>query len=71
MRLISNWQQIIRKAWSIRLMIVAAVLSGIEVAIPFFSESLPRGLFSAVSAVTTGLAFVARLMAQQEIENAE
>lgn len=68
MKLIHNWRDILRKAWSMRLMLLAAILSGVEVALPFFSDALPRGTFAALSAVTVALAFVARLIAQRGLE---
>lgn len=65
MKLAGNWRELLRRAWSIRLMLLAAVLSGVEVALPFFSEAIPRGLFAGLSAVVVGGAFVARLVAQK------
>ena len=69
MALDSDWKHIIKKAWSVRLMIAAALLSGVEVALPFFSESVPRGVFAALSFVVVGAAFVARLVAQKDVPN--
>lgn len=66
MKLITNWQQIIKKAWSVRLLVVAAALSGAEVALPFFADSFPRGPFAALSFLAVASAFVARLVAQKE-----
>lgn len=66
MKLIENWRQILRKAWSVKLMILAAVLSGIEVVLPFFSDDLPRGTFAALSGLVVGGAFIARLVAQKD-----
>lgn len=66
MKLITNWKRILKKAWSVRLLIVAALLSGIEVALPFFVDSLPRGPFAALSFLAVASAFVARLVAQKE-----
>ncbi|WP_455709960.1 DUF7940 domain-containing protein [Nitratireductor aquimarinus] len=34
MRLIYNWKAVLRYVWSIRCLVLAAVLSGIEVALP-------------------------------------
>lgn len=65
MKLLDNWKAIITKAWSMRLMILAAVLSGVEVVLPFFSEAIPRGTFAVLSGVTVAGAFVARLVAQK------
>jgi len=47
-------------------MLIAAVLSGIEVALPFFADSIPRGPFALLSFVAVALAFVARLVAQKD-----
>lgn len=68
MRLHSNWKSIIKKAWSIRLMIIAGMLSAAEVVIPYFEASLPRGFFSLLSGAVVGSAFVARLVAQKDVD---
>ena len=68
MKLYDNWKDILRKAWSIRLMVLAGVLSAVEVVLPLFADSIPRGTFAALSGVTVAAAFVARLVAQQDIE---
>jgi hypothetical protein len=68
MKLYDNWKDIVRKAWSIRLMVLAGVLSAVEVVLPLFADSIPRGTFAALSGVTVAAAFVARLVAQQDIE---
>lgn len=68
MKLYDNWKDIVRKAWSIRLMVLAGVLSAVEVVLPLFADSIPRGTFAALSGITVAAAFVARLVAQQDIE---
>lgn len=70
MRLLDDWKDILRRAWSIRLMLLAAVFSGIEIALPLLEGILPvpRGAFAAMSGLTTAAAFVARLLAQQEAD---
>lgn len=67
MKLYDNWKEILRKAWSIRFMIIAAVLSGIEVVLPFFNESIPKNLFTVLSFTFVSAAFVARLVAQRDV----
>jgi hypothetical protein len=67
MALYSNWREIVKKAWSIRLMAVAAVMSAAEVIVPFFADALPRGAFAAISGLTVAGAFVARLVAQRDL----
>ena len=68
-KLYENWNVIARKAWSCRLMILAGLLSGTEVVLPMFEESIPKGLFAVLSMVAMTSAFVARLVAQQEVDD--
>lgn len=65
MTLIDNWRDVLKKAWSMRLMLLAALLSGAEFVLPLFAETLPRGGFALLSFVTVAGAFVARLVAQE------
>lgn len=71
MKLSSDWQLVLKKAWSVRLMLLAALLSGLEIILPFFEGSIPRGCFAALSFCTVAGAFVARLTAQKEFEDEE
>lgn len=68
MKLLHNWRQVIVKAWSMRLMFLAGVLSGAEIVLPHFAGELPRGLFAGLSFVAVAGGFVARLVAQKGIE---
>jgi hypothetical protein len=70
--LVWNWRQILRYAWSIRLLIVASLLSGAEVALPLLQSVLPvpPGIFAALSFLATAGAFVARLVAQETVSGA-
>lgn len=68
MKLLPNWRDILRRAWSLRLMAFAGLLSGVEVALPFFNDLMPRGVFALLSAVTVCAAFIARLVAQKDIK---
>ncbi len=61
---VPNWKLVLRHAWSIRLMLLAALLSGAEVALPFLEYQMPAGIFAALSAVTTAAALIARFVAQ-------
>ena len=70
MKLIPNWRDVLRKAWSFRLNILSTILSGLEVWFTFvdpYSLSIPNGMFAALAVVTTILANVARLMAQNNL----
>lgn len=69
MNLVANWQRVIRKAWSIRLMILAGFLSGAEVILPLFIDAIPRNVFAVLSMLTVMGAMVARVVAQKEMDN--
>jgi hypothetical protein len=61
-----DWKKIVTKAWSIRLIAAAFVLTGIETYFGVFGSPswLPPGTFAALSGLTSAAAFVARLYAQ-------
>lgn len=67
MKLYDNWKSIVRKAWSIRFMVLAGIFSGAEAILPLFQDAFPRGLFAALSAVTVSVAFVSRIVAQKDV----
>lgn len=67
MNIDADWKIIIKKAWSIRLMLLAGLLSAVEVVLPFFSDVMPRGVFAALSGLSVGGAFVARLVAKKDM----
>jgi hypothetical protein len=69
MELIENWKSILKRAWSLRLLTTAAVLSGAESVIPFANNYLPPRLFAAIMFVIVCLAFLARLLAQKEVSD--
>ena len=66
--LIPDWKRVLRRAWSIRLMLLAGLLSGLEAILPIVMDVLPwpRWLASTVISFVVGLAFVTRLMAQKD-----
>lgn len=71
MTLYSNWKTLLKKAWSLRFMAAAGLLSGCEVALPFLSGYVPqslRGWFAGLALVLTAAAFWARLVAQKSID---
>lgn len=65
MRLDHDWRDILRRAWSVRLMVLAAVLSGVEIVLPLFSDWFERGTFAILSFVAVAGALVARIVAQR------
>lgn len=69
MKLVANWRAVITKAWSVRLMFVAAVFSALEVALPLLDGVFPldRGVFAGLSGLTTFSALIARHIAQKDV----
>ncbi len=69
MKIVTNWLPLLKHAWSIRFIILAGVLTGLEALIPDLPSflNLTDRQFSAINfAVVTG-AFVARLVAQKKV----
>lgn len=68
-RLVDNWRCVLRYGWSLRLMVLSTVLSGLEVAMPYLDGVLPvgRGTFGALAGLTTIGAAVARFVAQSKV----
>ncbi len=71
--LVTNWRAVLKRAWSVRLMLLAGALSGLEFALPYLDSfvPIPPRLFAALSGLTVGAAFVARLVAQKGIADAD
>ncbi|MEK1853009.1 MAG: hypothetical protein AAAC48_14355 [Phyllobacterium sp.] len=71
MKPVANWRAVLRRAWSIRLMLLAGLLSGAEVALPLLDGifPIPPGVFVALTFITVGAAFVARLVVQKGLSD--
>ena len=67
MRLIEDWRHVVKHAWSIRFIVLAALLSGVEIVLPMFCDTMPRGLFAVLTMIVTVAAAVARLVPQQKM----
>lgn len=73
MRLVDEWRWIWRRAWSVRLIVLAAILSGLEVMLSVMSAyqiilPIGPGTFAAVSGLVTVAALIARFVAQDKSE---
>jgi hypothetical protein len=66
-KLYDNWQVILRQAWSIRLMLIAGVLTACEIVLPLYETDIPRNVFAALSGLFTMSALIARLVAQKDV----
>ena len=68
MTLIGEWKWVLRKAWSLRLAIVAGLFSGAEVILPLFVTSMPRGVFAGLSVMAAVGSATARIVDQPKME---
>lgn len=65
--LLDDWRRVARRAWSIRLSIIAAIFTAAEVVVPLFDDVLPRGVFVLLAFSASIGAAIARLVAQPEM----
>ena len=70
LKLIPDAGRVLRRAWSIRFIVVAGILSGCEVALPIIDQvvSIPRGVFAALSGLVTCGAMVSRFVVQENLK---
>lgn len=69
MKLLPDWRRVVRKAWSVRLMLLAGLLTGCEAVINMVGADVlpgPQWVRGLLVLVVIGAAFVSRLMAQKE-----
>lgn len=67
--LASNWRDIVKKAWSLRLIVLAAVMMAAQEALPYLSDVVPpKVMFVATFLVTIG-AGLARVTSQKNLED--
>lgn len=64
MKISRDWRYILNRAWSVRLMILSAVLGAVEVALPLWSEVAPKNWFATLSMLVAVLAAVVRVLQQ-------
>jgi len=69
MTLIANWRAVLRHAWSVKLILIAALLSGAEVALPLLGDWLPisQGGFALCAFLVSVGALLARFAVQRRL----
>lgn len=65
-KFLPDWKIILKKAWSIKVMLLAGLFSGLEFALPLLGDALPwdRATFAIVMFFVTAVAIVFRLLSQ-------
>lgn len=83
MKLVDDWHYILRKAWSVRLIVLSAILSVFETVVsladtssdplsvvePITGIHIPRGTFAVLAAGTSVAALIVRILAQKDLTN--
>lgn len=71
LELIDDWQAVLKRAWSLKCSVLAALLGGAEVAVSMIQPAgIPNGAFAGIAAGVSVAAGIARLVAQQELSGA-
>ena len=68
MTLLPDWKRIAKKAWSVRLMVVAAFFTGCEAILPFVDDVLAPRPLAIVAFVGVVGALITRLMVQKGMD---
>ena len=65
-----DWRLLIRHAWSVRLVAIAAILSGCEVVLPIVGYKLPVPdvWLAVINFVVVASAFIARFIVQEKLD---
>ena len=74
MTLINDWRLVLRRAWSIRLILLAGLSAGASVSLEIMGPDtlgLPPEIFAALAAVINAVALLARVVAQRGMSDAE
>lgn len=64
----STWRAVLRKAWSIRLAVLAAVFSTAELILPMFVREMPPALFGSLAIACSLGSILARIAVQDGLK---
>lgn len=69
MKLVHNWRDVLRHAWSVRLILLAGLLTGLEAAMPLMYDVVPveQSTIAVITLAVVMAAFVARFIAQNSV----
>ena len=60
-----EWKRIAKKAYSMRLLYLAGILTACEAVLPLFTNAIPQGTFVALNMLIIPAAMVARITSQK------
>lgn len=67
MKLYPNWKTILKRAWSIRFNVLAALFSCAEYLLPYYSDSFPKGIFALLSILAIFGSNLSRIVFQESV----
>jgi len=69
MRLLNDWKEILFRAWSVRFLLLAALVQSAQVSLPLVNAAwnLPPKLYAILTLIFTALAIVARFIPQKSL----
>jgi hypothetical protein len=69
LELLADWKNILKKAWSVRFVVFGGLCDGFVIALPYWSESIPRAPFTALAIAASIGALVSRVTPQKNMSN--
>lgn len=66
-----DWKLVLKRAWSMRFMLLASVFLGIEAVLPLFVDRFPRGIFAVLTFLSIVGAAVSRVILQNGFDNSK
>lgn len=71
MTLHPNWRQILRHAWSVRFLGLAALFDGVNASVPYLDGLLPvpPGMFAALAGLSSVAALISRVVYQETVHD--
>lgn len=63
----SDWKLLLRKAWSIRFMAMAAVFGTGEAMLPLFTDAIPRNALALLTLISIAGGMWSRLIVQKDV----
>lgn len=66
-RVIPHWRRFLRYAWSVRLILIAGFLAGLQSILPLLADVVPPRWLAPLTFLTVMAALVAQFIVQQKI----
>jgi len=63
-----DWHIVLKKAWSIRFIIMSIVFQSTDLLLPIYSDKFTRGIFSSLSIISAALSFYSKFVVQEDVK---